>query len=81
MELSRIVNPALYTVTGDYDQDLARQVPLLPGLDRVRQLARLAPDCDDYRLLHTRMLRERNRVEDTLVRATRAAERLVRDLA
>lgn len=80
MELSRIVNPMLYTVTGDYDQDLARQVPMLPGLERVRQLAALAPDSDDYRMVRTRMVRERNRVEDALVRATRAAERLVNEL-
>jgi predicted Zn-dependent protease len=75
------VNPVLYTVTGDYDQDLARQVPMLPGLDRIRQLGALAPDSDDYRMVRTRIVRERNRVEDALDRATRAAERLVRDLA
>ncbi len=80
MHLSRIINPILYTVAGDYEQDPALQVPMLPGLDAVRKLARLDPAGSDYRFLRTRLVRERNRTEDALYRATAEVDRLLREL-
>ena len=66
MALSRILNPALYTVEGPYDHDPALQAPMLPGLQAVRRLAAMAPDSDDYGFLRARLVRERNRVADAL---------------
>ncbi|MDI3341184.1 MAG: hypothetical protein QJR03_11710, partial [Sphaerobacter sp.] len=74
--LSRIVNPALFTIAGDYEFDPALQLPVLPGLAPIRELATLDPDSDDYRFLRTQLLRQRNRIEDTLRRATALAESL-----
>lgn len=80
LRLSRILNPALYTVSGDYDQDPALQVPLLPGLSRAVLLAALDPASDAARFLTTRLVRERNRIVDALDAATLEAERLRREV-
>lgn len=69
MALSRIINPALYTLEGPYDHDPALQLPMLPGLQGVRRLAALPADSDDYGFLRARLVRERNRVADALDRA------------
>ncbi len=74
--LSRIVNPALFTIAGAYEFDPALQLPVLPGLAPIRELATLDPDSDDYRFLRTQLLRQRNRIEDTLRQATTLAESL-----
>ena len=75
--LSRILNPALYTMSGAYDQDPALQVPLLPGLSRAAVLTVLDPG---ERRRHasslTRLVRERNRVVDALESATVEANRI-----
>lgn len=76
IELGRIVNPVLYTATSDTDQDPALQLPMLPALQGARQLADLDPHSNAYGFLKTRLLRERNRVEDALQRATAAAQEL-----
>ena len=80
LRLCRILNAALYTISGDYDQDPALQVPLLPGLSRAAALADLDPAGDAARFLTTRLLRERNRVVDALRSATTEAERLIREV-
>jgi N-acetylated-alpha-linked acidic dipeptidase len=77
MRLSRILNPVLYTVEGPYHHDPALQVPLLPGLQRVRALARLDPASDAYGFLRTRLVRERNRVADALQAAIEHVEELL----
>ena len=79
--IGRIVNPVLYTRAGDYDQDPALQLPLLPGLQPARQLAKLDPMSDEYGFLRTRAVRECNRIVDALHRATLEAERLVKELS
>lgn len=66
MALSHSLNATLYTESGRFDQDPAAPLPILPGLDRARQLAKLDPASDDYGFLLTRIIRERNRVADTL---------------
>ncbi len=81
MRTSRIINPVLYTVAGDYEQDPALQTPLLPGLQPVKRLAKLDPASDGYRFLMTRLVRERNRVEDALNRATDEINRFLEELA
>jgi len=81
MSISRIINPVLYTQTGDFDQDPALQLPLLPAMQPVRRLAKLDPKSDEYGFLRTRLVRERNRIEDCLYRATVEVNRLVADLS
>src|SRR5205085_6430979 len=54
LRLSRILNPALYTMSGAYDQDPALQVPLLPGLSRAAALRAMDPASDAPRFLTTR---------------------------
>lgn len=77
MELSRILNPVLYTVQGPYDHDPALQVPMLPGLTGVRKLAELLPDSEEYGFLRTYLVRERNRVADALYAATKRVEEML----
>ncbi len=79
LRIARIVNPALYTIAGDYDHDPALQLPLLPGLSRAVALATLDSNSDEYRFLHTRLVRERNRVVDALTTAAREAYWLAED--
>jgi hypothetical protein len=76
-ELSRVLNPVLFTLKGPYEFDPALQLPVLPGLAPVQRLVGLDPSSDDYRFLWTQLVRQRNRVEDALRRATA----LARDLA
>jgi hypothetical protein len=76
LRLSRILNPALYTMSGPFDHDPALQVPLLPGLSRAADLAALDPESDAARFLSTRLVRERNRIVDALTDATYEAGRI-----
>ena len=80
MAVSRIINPVLYTVSGDFDQDPALQLPMLPGLQPTKRLAGLVPADDEYRFLKTRLVRERNRMVDALHRATAEVDRLTASL-
>jgi hypothetical protein len=69
MDLSRTLTHALATVTGRYDQDsygLSALEKALPGLHDAEVLATLEADSDEYRLLWTRAIRQRNRVADAL---------------
>jgi hypothetical protein len=77
MNLSRILNPVLYTATSDTDQDPALQLPMLPALQGVRVVAHLDPQSNEYGFMQTRLVRERNRVVDALQRATEAAHELM----
>src|SRR6185312_4482006 len=76
--ITRIVNPVLFTVNGPYEMDPALQLPSLPGLAPVRDLAQLDPQSERYRFLRTKLVRQRNRVEDALRQATAVAVRLER---
>ncbi len=73
-ELSRLLNPVLFTVKGPYEFDPALQLPVLPGLAPMRRLAGLDPVSDEYRFLWTQLGRQRNRIEDALRRATALAD-------
>ena len=75
-ELTRVLNPVLFTVKGPYEFDPALQLPVLPGLAPVRILAGLDPSSDNYRFLWTQLVRQRNRVEDALRQATTLASDL-----
>jgi hypothetical protein len=75
-QLTRIVNPALFTIDGPYEVDPALQLPVLPGLAPLRDLARLEPKTNDYKFLLTKLRRQRNRIEEALLQATEVAGRL-----
>lgn len=68
--LTRIVNPALYTIEGPYEIDPALQLPVLPGLTPLRELPRHTPRSNEYEFLLTQLRRQRNRIEDALLSAT-----------
>ncbi len=79
------LNAALYTSAGRFQQDPAAPLPILPGLDAARELARLDPASNDYGFLFTDAVRERNRVMhalreamDSLGRVSELAERIAR---
>jgi hypothetical protein len=74
--LSQIVNPALFTIDGPYEFDPALQLPVLPGLAPMKQLATLEPKSDEYQFLLTKLRRQRNRINDALLQATALAESL-----
>lgn len=74
--LSQIVNPALFTIDGPYEFDPALQLPVLPGLVPMKQLAELDPSSDGYQFLLTKLRRQRNRIYDALLQATELAEAL-----
>lgn len=76
--LTRIVNPALFTVDGPYEMDPALQLPVLPGLAPMRELVKLEPTSSEFQFLLTRLRRQRNRVEDALVQAADLARQLAR---
>lgn len=75
-QLTRIVNPALFTIDGPYEVDPALQLPVLPGLAPMRELARLEAKTNAYEFLLTKLRRQRNRIEEALMQATAVAERL-----
>ncbi|MEA2595425.1 MAG: N-acetylated-alpha-linked acidic dipeptidase [Thermomicrobiales bacterium] len=74
--LARIVNSALYTIDGPYEMDPALQLPVLPGLAPMRELARLDPASSEFQFLLTKLRRQRNRIEDALLTAAELAEGL-----
>ena len=78
LRLTRIINPALYTVAGPYEFDPALQLPVLPGLAPMAELARLTPGSDACEFLRTQLRRQRNRIEEALVQATALARQLTR---
>lgn len=79
MQLTRIVNPALFTIDGPYEMDPALQLPVLPGLAPMRELAALDPATDDFQFLLTQLRRQRNRIADALLSAATLAEQLGAD--
>jgi len=64
------LDPTLYTKAGRFDQDPAAPVPILPLLARVRELATIQRESNQYGFLETELLRGRNAVETTLRETT-----------
>ena len=74
VRLTHELNSTLYTKSGRFDQDPAAELAVLPLLARVKDLATLSRDGDDFGFLETDMIRERNKVESTLREATEAID-------
>lgn len=75
-EVTRLVNPVLFTVNGPYEMDPALQSPVLPGLAPVAELSKHDPASNEYRFLRTRLVRQQNRVEDALRQAVKLLEQV-----
>ena len=72
LSLSRLLIPALFTIDGPYEMDPALQLPVLPGLAPLRELAGLDPASSEARFLLTQLRRQHNRIHDALIRAVEA---------
>jgi len=69
LRLSRLLNPILFSVEGPYEFDPALQLPVLPGLRRAGELRTI--DKEAYGFLRTELVRQKNRITDSLQTATR----------
>jgi hypothetical protein len=77
MDLSRILLPVLSSKSGKYAQDpMGTKFRPLPGLQPVERLASMDQGSEEYRALATSLLRERNRLSDTLHAANSSLRRL-----
>ena len=80
IDLSRWLVPVDFTAAGPFDQDLAVNLPPVPGLHGSSALAAAAPGTDAYEFLLTRLTRERNRVVFALTQASRGVRALAAGL-
>lgn len=60
--LSRALIPITYTIAGRFEHDPAWDIPYLPALQGMRQLAQLDPKSDEFGFLRTELTRSRNAV-------------------
>lgn len=74
ISLTHRLNSTLYTRAGRFDQDPAAELPILPLLAPVRELARTPPDTDEAGFLETALVRGRNAVVATLDEAAATIE-------
>jgi len=72
--LTHELNSTLYTKSGRFDQDPAAELPILPLLARVKDLATLSQTADEYGFLEAELIRGRNQVDSTLRDATEAID-------
>ena len=80
--LSRLLSPTTTTVAGPYGQDpysFTPQNTMIPCLYDLEHLARLPEGGEERRQLETQLVRERNRVSDTLADARAAIEATLAD--
>lgn len=73
LDLCHTLIPVNYTRSGPFEQDLALGSGPLPGLAAVGMLTSLDPESSQFHFLRTRLVRERNRIEQAL----RTAKKLV----
>ena len=69
MGLSRALTHVISTATSKWDQDaygLSILNYLLPPLYHLKDLGAMDPDSSEYKLLYTKLVRERNKVSDAL---------------
>lgn len=77
MEISRQLVPVNYARGDRFDHDPAVSLPPVPKLDRAPLLPDLTENHTVYRSLQTELIRERNKIVDSLDRARIAAERVL----
>lgn len=77
LKMSRILIPLTSSVIGKYGQDsygLTALSTKIPALYELEALGQMDPASHDYKLLYTKMLRERNRAFDTIEAALELVE-------
>lgn len=77
LRLSRILTPSFASVAGRYGYDpygLTHLRTRFPGLYYAPRLSQMNPNSNDYHLLLTGCIRERNRIADALQEALRSVE-------
>ena len=74
VSVSKRLYSTLYTKAGRFDQDPASEMPVLPLLARVKDLAAMPRDSDEFGFLETELLRGRNQVESALREAIAALD-------
>ncbi len=72
--LGRLLVPVNYSTVDPFDQSRAVSLPPIPVLQPVGELASMEPDSHEFRLLETRLVRERNRVCHALDQACQIIE-------
>jgi N-acetylated-alpha-linked acidic dipeptidase len=72
--LCRLLIPVNYTISGPFEHDLALGTHPIPGLHPAGRLGGLDRSSDEFYFLRTKLLRERNRVEQALRSALRLVE-------
>jgi N-acetylated-alpha-linked acidic dipeptidase len=75
-QITRVINPVLFTINGPYEMDPALQMGILPGLSQTGQLLSLDSGSDAYHFLRTKLVRQKNRIEDALEQAVKIATSL-----
>jgi len=71
-ELSRVLSPVLSSKMGKYGQDpIGTKFKPIPTLQPVRKLNSMDSNGEEYKALYTSLVRERNKVADTLKLANR----------
>ncbi len=76
LKLSRILSPMLATVAGKYAQDnygLTALKTFIPALWEMKDLGTMDRDSDEYKMLFTKMKRERNKATDAIKAAFESA--------
>ncbi len=76
MDIARLLVPVNYARGERFDHDPATSLPAVPKLDRASQLAELTGDHMLYRSLQTELIREKNKIVDSLDSARLIADRL-----
>jgi hypothetical protein len=66
----------LFTIAGPYEFDPALQMPVLPGLARTSELPKLTGNT--YEFLKTELVRQRNRIADTIQAAVELIDEAIR---
>jgi len=74
MQIGRALIPVDYTASGQFDHDRAMPTRPLPTLQTAASLSGMDSESDAYHFIHTRLVRERNRVPHGLRQATQAIE-------
>ncbi len=83
MKLSRLLIPINYTYVGRYERDpygatyVNKPIPVLLPLV---EYAEMDPESEEYKLMTTKLMQERNKVSDTLEEALWHVNRIIREM-
>lgn len=84
LRLARILTPISSTLAGKYGQDLYGLTALkyfIPGLYVIKEMKKLDREADEYKVLYTQAVREKNKVLDALDEAVECIDETLKQLA